>query len=79
MSVLLTIEIAARFGVIRRRVVPADHARWDAAAEAVHRAQREPGSRERSLVEAGALMCEAYGVGRDVLEWWLSRAGLRQS
>ena len=46
---------------------------WDAAADAVRRAQRDPATRAARLVEAGALMCEAYGAGRDVLEWWRAR------
>jgi len=56
--------------------LPPDRKRWDEAAEAVAVAQRDASQRAERLARAAALMCEAYGVGRDVLEWWLDRARL---
>ena len=52
---------------------------WDAAAEAVRRAQHEPDRRAAHLTEAARSMCEAYGAGTDVLDWWLERARLNPS
>jgi len=53
--------------------LPRHLAPWDAAADAVRRAQHDPAERARHLEEAGALLCEAYGAGDDVLAWWRGR------
>jgi hypothetical protein len=56
--------------------LPPEGACWDGAAEAVRVAQQEPSQRAARLAEAAGLMCQAYGAGRDVLDWWLDRADL---
>ena len=56
--------------------LPPDRVRWDEAAVAVRLAQQEPAERPARLTEAARLMCEAYGAGQDVLDWWLERARL---
>ena len=53
--------------------LPEEREPWDAAAVVVRRAQLEPEGRRALLAEAGALMCQAYGVAEDVLDWWLDR------
>lgn len=53
--------------------LPARAEPWDAAADAVRRAQQEPDARARRLEEAAGLMCEAYGAEDGVLDWWLER------
>ncbi len=50
--------------------LPADRPAWDRAAALVRAAQREPASRGDLLVEAGRLMCAAYGTSEAALDWW---------
>ncbi|MCB1250635.1 MAG: N-6 DNA methylase, partial [Acidimicrobiales bacterium] len=50
----------------------------DAADAAANSAVGDVASISRDLlVEVGALMCEAYGVGEDVLRWWMDRLPVR--
>lgn len=58
---------------VGRLPLPGDRGPWDRAAEAVRRAQHEPDLRLQHLVEAASLMCAAYGVDEESLDWWRER------
>jgi hypothetical protein len=51
--------------------LPGDRDAWDAAADLLRRAA--------PVEAAGAVMCEAYGVGGEVCDWWASRLPSRSS
>jgi hypothetical protein len=56
--------------------LPRDVAAWDAAAQEARAAQHDDVRRPDHLLALGRLMCTAYGVGEEVLDWWVERAGL---
>lgn len=51
-------------GQVRSIPVPSSCAAWDRAAVLVSAG---------AIVDAGALMCEAYGLGEEVHTWWVAR------
>lgn len=58
--------------------LPVDDEAWARGAAALERAERSAADHDeagwaRHLDELGGHMCEAYGVGADVLDWWRAR------
>ena len=56
--------------------LPVDQEAWHQGARLAERAQQDDEQRAQHLWRLGAVMCTAYGVGSDVLDWWRERAGL---
>lgn len=58
---------------------PKASAAWDRAAQLIRGASSptQPQERRRQLTEAGALMCNAYGIvdSDQLMEWWRARLG----
>ena len=61
---------AVKLGAPQVRAVPMPRrcASWDAAA-----AQLREGGGADGVVDAGRMMCDAYGVGEEVHAWWAAR------
>ena len=63
--------------------LPPSCAAWDRAAALIHDAGSESSSKERTqhLQEAGALMCDAYGVSDadQLMSWWRGRRSKERS
>lgn len=56
--------------------MPADGRAWDEAAALIRRASADDPSRRELLIQAGNLMCGAYGLGRvdaeALVQWWMT-------
>ncbi|MCU0271200.1 MAG: N-6 DNA methylase [Acidimicrobiales bacterium] len=55
--------------------LPVHEQSWERGAELAHEASSASGMHawREALVHLGSVMCRAYGVGQDVLEWWVGR------